>query len=158
MDAGAGGPGPRTGKHDKEMYLGELLTRMDGLQPGSKPYNLAEMEVHKKFTLPFSCLVMALIGLPLGTHSRSGRSWGVAVALGVFAAYYLMLSAAYSFGATGGYPPRFGMWVPNLVFGLLGILIFNREMKETPMPFLDSINKIPAILARLRGRSADGES
>jgi lipopolysaccharide export system permease protein len=157
MEAGGGGPGPRTGKHDKEMYLGELLEYMDGLKPGSKPYNLAEMEAHKKFTLPFSCLVMALIGLPLGTHSRSGRSWGVAVALVVFAAYYLMLSAAYSFGASGGYPPRYGMWVPNLVFALLGVMMFNRELKETPIPLLDSLNKIPALLSRLRRRGAAEE-
>ncbi len=150
-NTGGGGPGPRTEKHDKEMYLGELLEQMNKFEPGSKPHALVEMELHKKFTLPFSCLVMALIGLPLGTHTRSGRSWGVAVALVVFAAYYLMLSAAYSFGATGSYPPRIGMWVPNLIFGLLGVLMFNRERKEAPMPFLDSLNKIPALISRLRG-------
>jgi lipopolysaccharide export system permease protein len=155
MDAPAGMVAARTSKHEKEMFVEEILEEMDKFAPGSKPFNLLDMELQKKFTLPFSCLVMALIGLPLGTHTRSGRSWGVAVALVVFFSYYLMLSAAWSYGVSGAYPPRIGMWVPNLIFGLFGILMFNRELKETPIPFLDSLNKLPALLGRLRGgRSA----
>lgn len=157
MDAPGGITATRTSKHEKEMFLDELLEEMDKAPRGGKQYNLLDMELQKKFTLPFSCLVMALIGLPLGTHTRSGRSWGVAVALVVFFSYYMMLSAAWSYGVSGSYPPRVGMWVPNLIFGLLGLLMFNREMKETPMPILDSLNKLPALLGRLRGRSATQE-
>lgn len=152
MDAPGYGGGQRTSKHEKEMMLDELLAEMAKEQKGSKRYYLLDMELQKKFTLPFSCLVMALIGLPLGTHSRSGRSWGVAVALVVFFSYYLMLSAAWSFGVSGSYPPQIGMWVPNLIFGLLGLLMFNRELKEAPIPFLDGLNKLPARIGRLRAR------
>ena len=38
-----------------------------------------------------ACLVMALVGLPLGARARRGRSWGVVMAMLVFFAYYLML-------------------------------------------------------------------
>jgi lipopolysaccharide export system permease protein len=158
MEAPGGITATRTSKHEKEMFVEEIIEEMGKVPPGGKQYNLLDMELQKKFTLPFSCLVMALIGLPLGTHTRSGRSWGVAVALVVFFSYYMMLSAAWSYGLTGSYPPRVGMWVPNLIFGLLGLLMFNREMKETPIPFLDSVNKLPALLGRLRGgRSAAEE-
>jgi lipopolysaccharide export system permease protein len=145
IDVPEGMTAARTSKHEKEMYLDELMEEMGKRTPGSKQYNLLDMELQKKFTLPFSCLVMALIGLPLGTHTHSGRSWGVAVALVVFFSYYLMLSAAWSYGVTGSYPPRIGMWVPNLIFGLLGILMFNRKLKETPIPFLNSLNKLPVL-------------
>ncbi len=154
MEAAGFGGAQRTNKHEKEMYVGEILAQMAKEPPTSKRYYLLDMELQKKFTLPFSCLVMALIGLPLGTHSRSGRSWGVAVALVVFFTYYLMLSAAWSFGVSGTYPPQIGMWVPNLIFGLVGLLMFNRELKEAPIPLLDSMNRIPALLSRLRGRRA----
>lgn len=152
MDAPGYGGGQRTSKHEKEMMLDELLAEMGKEQKGSKRYYLLDMELQKKFTLPFSCLVMALIGLPLGTHSRSGRSWGVAVALVVFFSYYLMLSAAWSFGVSGSYPPQIGMWVPNVIFGLLGLVMLNRELKEAPIPFLDGLNKLPAFIGRLRAR------
>lgn len=157
MDAPGGTTAARTSKHEKEMYLDELLAEMDKHPPRSKQHNLLDMELQKKFTLPFSCLVMALIGLPLGTHTRSGRSWGVAVALAVFFSYYLMLSAAWSYGVSGSYPPRLGMWLPNIIFALLGLLMFNRELNETPIPLLDSLNKLPALISRLRGLHASGK-
>lgn len=144
----------RTTKHEKEMYLFELIGELQAQEPGSKRHYLVQMELHKKFSLPFACLVMALIGLPLGTHSRSGRSWGVAVALGAFLVYYLMLSAAWSFGETGLYPPVLGMWVPNIIFGILGLIMFRREMIEAPIPILDNLGNLPyrvsQIIARLR--------
>jgi len=152
MEAPGFGGARRTSKHEKEMMLDELIAEMAKEAPGSKRYYLLDMELQKKFTLPFSCLVMALIGLPLGSHSRSGRSWGVAVALAVFFTYYLMLSAAWSFGVSGAYPPKVGMWVPNLFFGLLGLVMFNRERREAPIPILDNLNKIPALFSRLRAR------
>lgn len=158
MEAGAFSTAQRTGqKHEKEMSVQELVEEMAKEAPTGKRHNLLDMELQKKFTVPFSCLVMALIGLPLGIHSRGGRSWGVAVAMVIFFAYYIMLSAAWSFGSQGVYPPKIGMWVPNAVFGLVGLLLFNRELKETPMPLLDQINKIPALLNRLRGGDAAQE-
>ncbi|CAO0823589.1 lipopolysaccharide export system permease protein [Desulfarculales bacterium] len=155
MDSSALGTVKRTGqKHEKEMTVAELLSEMHKEPPGTKRYNLLDMELQKKFTLPFSCLVMALIGLPLGIQSRSGRSWGVAVALVIFFSYYVMLSAAWSFGAQGVYPPRIGMWVPNAIFSILGLLLFRRELKATPIPLLDKLDRIPALITRLCGGSS----
>lgn len=148
----------RTSKHEKEMYLDELLAELDKHPPGSKRHYLIQMELLKKFSLPFSCFVMSLIALPLGTHSRSGRSWGVSVALGVFLLYYFMLSAAWSFGESGMYPPIVGMWMPNIVFGLLGVLMFRRELNESPMPILDNLENLPVLIARLRSRGKLQES
>ncbi|MBU4574764.1 MAG: LptF/LptG family permease, partial [Desulfarculus sp.] len=109
-------------------------------------------------SLPFACLVMALIGLPLGIGSKSGRSWGVAVALVVFLAYYLLLSAAWSFGEGGYYPPIVGMWVPNIVFSLVGLLMFRQALNEAPIPLLDKVDRLPDLLRRLRGMGRRGAS
>jgi len=146
----------RTTKHEKEMYVGELLAEMDKLPADSMQYYLIEMEMHKKFSVPFACLVMALIGLPLGMHSRGGRSWGVAIALVVFLGYYLMLSAAWSFGKSGDYPPLVGMWAPNLLLGALGVELFRREVKEKPLAILDVLGGLPVIIQRLLGAKLAG--
>jgi lipopolysaccharide export system permease protein len=150
LDAGAFVAKQRASKHEKEMYVSELLAELKKAPPNSKRYYLVDMELQKKFSLPFACLVMALIGLPLGIHSKSGRSWGVAVALVVFLSYYLLLSAAWSLGESGFYPPVVGMWVPNIVFGLLGVFMFQRELKESPLPLLDKLERLPLLLNRLR--------
>ena len=143
----------RTSKHEKEMYLDELLVEMGKHPVGSKKRYLIQMELHKKFSLPFACFVLSLIALPLGTHTRSGRSWGVSVALAVFLLYYLMLSAAWSFGESGLYPPVVGMWMPNVVFGLLGVMMFRRELNEAPIPILDNLDQLPALIARFKSRN-----
>ncbi|MCB2227517.1 MAG: LPS export ABC transporter permease LptF [Desulfarculaceae bacterium] len=150
LDAGAFVAQQRKEKHEKEMYVSELLAELKKAPPDSKRYYLVDMELQKKFSLPFACLVMALIGLPLGIHSRSGRSWGVAVALVVFLSYYLLLSTAWSLGESGFYPPVVGMWVPNIVFGLLGAFMFRQELKEKPNPLLNLLERLPLLLARIR--------
>lgn len=149
VDASTLASAHRTTKHEKEMYFGELLEQLDKLPKDSIRYYLVQMEVYKKFSVPFACLIMALIGLPLGMHSRGGRSWGVAIALVVFLSYYLMLSAAWSFGETGDYPPALGMWLPNLLLGLLAVELFRREVNERPLAILDILGGLPLTIKRL---------
>ncbi len=158
LDTGAFVARQRKEKHEKEMYVPELLAAMAKEPPDSKRYYLLDMELQKKFSLPFACLVMALIGLPLGIGSKSGRSWGVAVALVVFLAYYLLLSAAWSFGESGFYPPVVGMWVPNIIFALVGLLLFRQALKEAPIPLLDKLDRLPALIRRLRAMGRRGAS
>lgn len=152
LDAGAMVRAKRTGKHRKEMSLGELLAAMRKTDPHSHRYDQLDMELQQRFAYPFSCLVMALIGLPLGTHWRSGRSWGVITALLVFLIYYLLLSLAWSLGDTGSYPPKLGIWLPNMLFGLLGIALFRSELRERPLAVLDWLGNLPAFLAQRRRR------
>ena len=118
MDAGRlQGQAPVKASSKKRCISANLCRTLDELPPDSIQHYLVQMELHKKFSIPFACLIMALMGLPLGMHAKGGKSWGVAVALVVFLGYYLMLSAAWSFGETGDYPPAVGMWGPELYFG-----------------------------------------
>ena len=56
----------------------------------------ARIELHRRFALPFACIMLALVGIPLGVSSRkggksSGYVWGVFLA---FFCYYLRPSSA----------------------------------------------------------------
>lgn len=77
------------------------------------------------------------------------------MALIVFLAYYLLLSAAWSFGEGGYYPPVVGMWVPNIVFALVGVLMFRQALHEAPIPLLDKLDRLPELIRRLRHRGQD---
>jgi lipopolysaccharide export system permease protein len=154
----------RDGKHAKEMYLTELYAEMKSHEPGSRKYLKAEIELQQKFALPMACFIMALIALPLGTHWKSGRSWGVGIGLAVFLGYYLIFSLSWNLGDTGSYPPIIGVWLPNVLFGLMGFELFRRELKEKPFPLLDSLDQVPTLLASfiqrgsLKSRDADQRS
>lgn len=128
---GIHGGGP---KNQEEMSIPELLACLDKTPQKDDRYYLTLMEFHKKFSLPFSCLFLALLAVPLGIQSRHAkRSFGVGLGLIFFLLYYLLLSAGWVFGETGAYPPLVGMWVPNLVMGGIGLFLLIRNAKERPV-------------------------
>ncbi|MBI9077647.1 MAG: LPS export ABC transporter permease LptF [Desulfatibacillum sp.] len=134
--ASALGPSAKD-KDEEEMYFNELLTFVKRYNKQDDRYFLALLEVHKKFSIPFSCLALGLAAIPLGMVSRSARrSFGVALGLGLFLLYYLLLSAGWVFGETGQYPPALGMWMPNLVIGALGTYTLVRMAKDRPVAVL----------------------
>jgi lipopolysaccharide export system permease protein len=120
---------PRKGYEDFGSV--ELVREINRLRTEGKPSYSAETELHKRLSLPFACLILGLIGAPLGIRqSRSGKSAGVAVALMVFLLYYIVLGSATNLAETGTVNPAVAYWAPNLVMVLaagLFVLIKGRE-------------------------------
>ena len=130
-NAGIHGGGP---KNQEEMTIPELWAYLEKAGKKDARSYLTLMELHKKFSLPFSCLFLALLAVPLGIQSRHAkRSFGVGLGLIFFLFYYLMLSVGWVFGENGSYPPVVGMWVPNLVVGGVGLFLLIRNAKERPV-------------------------
>jgi lipopolysaccharide export system permease protein len=88
-----------------------------------------------RLALPWNCLIVALIAAPLGIgYSRRGILSSVAAAvLLVFAMNFGMhLSLALGEGARIG--PWAAAWIPNILFGLLGLVLiyFKATNREPP--------------------------
>lgn len=119
-------------KTSTEMTVSELLERMK--KPGLDKVAVRELaiEVHKKFSIPLSCLFFGLLALPLGIRShRSVKSRGFAVGLIVVASYYLLRIGGEALVETGYLSPEVGVWTPTLVFALVGTYLLymaNREI------------------------------
>ena len=117
-------------KSTRNMPLTKLKTHISELenrltQQQSKPHldklRYAQVEYHKKFSIPFACFVFGLIGVPLGlVVKRSGKMVGFGIGLGLVLVYYLLLQVGQDTGRSGLLPPSFAVWLPNLVIGLLG--------------------------------------
>lgn len=84
----------------------------------------AEVEYHKKLAIPFACLAFGLIGVPLGMMvKRSGKMIGFGIGLVLCAVYYLLLQVGQNAGLNGVLSPALAMWFPNIVIGILGIIM-----------------------------------
>ena len=90
-----------------------------------------EVEIHKKFSLAVACIVFVLLGAPIALRfPRGGVGLVIGASLGVFALYYVCLIAGESMADDGVLPPWVAMWAANLVFTLVGLVLFMRMGRE----------------------------
>jgi len=119
-------------KGEKEMSISELTRQLKKTKKGTVRHNILTMELQRKFSIPLACFLLGLIGLPLGLMMRAkGRSWGIALSIGIFMTYYILLSAADSLGETGKLNPGLAIWIPNMVLGAATCVLFWRKTRDT---------------------------
>jgi lipopolysaccharide export system permease protein len=79
------------------------------------------VEVHKKFAVPFACVVFVLLGAPLGVAAkRGGVALGLGLSLGFFVVYYIFLIGGEEIADRGRLPPVIAMWLANALLGGAG--------------------------------------
>jgi lipopolysaccharide export system permease protein len=101
-----------------------------------KRVNSYLVEFHKKFSVPFACIVFVLVGGPLGMRARkSGAAIGFASIL-FFIFYYLCLLGGETLSDRGLLPPWLAMWAPNIVLGIVGVVLVVRacQLESPPTP------------------------
>ncbi|TET79916.1 MAG: YjgP/YjgQ family permease [Candidatus Cloacimonadota bacterium] len=103
------------------------------------------VEIHKKYSIPFASVVFLFLGVPLGIKTRKG---GVAVATAVsiffFVIYYIFLVGGEELADRGYISPFMGMWLPNIVFFIIGILLTHKSVYE------NSFHRITKIFKKSR--------
>jgi LPS export ABC transporter permease LptG len=90
------------------------------------------VELSKRIAVPSGVIIFSVLAIPLGVISKKGgKSYGFVVSLGIFLAYFLLLSVGESFAKSGRMPPIFGPWTGNLVFFALAIYLLAVSEKES---------------------------
>lgn len=140
---------PRKGpqKGEREMSIAELRARAAEIQAqGFSPHGPL-MEIHKKFSIPVACLVFGLIGLALGaSNRRDGKLASFVIGTAVIFAYYVLMWLGLAMARGQKIPPWLAMWLPNLVLGALGGLLFAWRDKAADRPIRIALPRF----ARLR--------
>jgi lipopolysaccharide export system permease protein len=135
------------------MEMRSLETRAQMLRNRINQYRV---EVHKKFAIPFACIVFVLIGAPLAVRfPRGGVGMVIAVSLTIFSIYYVSLIGGESLGDRGYVPPFWAMWTSNVVFFALAIWALTRLGREDSSARAGGWAELWARLSeRLPGRRA----
>ena len=111
------------------LSLSKLLEQ---LKSGDrKDRSATRTEINKRFSFPFSCIAFALIGVPLGitTHRRE-TSAGFAIGLLVAVFYFLFIIIADTMRANAKIHPDLLVWFPNVLFIVIGAILFRRMNKQ----------------------------
>jgi lipopolysaccharide export system permease protein len=118
-------------KDAQEMTLSELRDVIVQRAASGRPVNAELVELHRKFSLPFACLVFGLVGVPLGVQPvRAVRSRSFSVSLALIFVYYLLLTAGEAMAEKGILPALVALWIPNVVFAALGVVLFVAAARE----------------------------
>jgi len=121
----------RTTAAPPELSLRELQSVIIQKRNNGEPANAERAELHRRFALPFSCVVFASLALPLSMRPAWGfRSHGFAISIVIIVAYYILLTVGETLGKKGSLPPAIALWLPNLVLGTVGSALFMRTAQE----------------------------
>ncbi|MDR7400964.1 MAG: LptF/LptG family permease [Armatimonadota bacterium] len=86
------------------------------------------IELHRKFAIPAASVVFALVAAPLSLlATQGGRFTGVGISVVLLFLYYAVMSSARAVGAVGAVSPMLAAWLPNLLFGVGGLVIWARQ-------------------------------
>ncbi|MCU0370713.1 MAG: LptF/LptG family permease [Bacteroidales bacterium] len=89
-----------------------------------------DMEKQNRIASPFSMLVMTLIGVSLSSRKLRGGI-GMHLGLGILLtfAYILLMRITTVFATVGDLPPYLAAWIPNFIFGLIGLYLLKSAPK-----------------------------
>ena len=99
-----------------------------------KKVNKFQVEKHRKWTLSLACLIMLIIGAPIGAIIKKG-GFGLPVVFSIFLflIYHIMSITGEKMVKKDVIEPVLGMWVPSVIMlfiGLCLIIIVNNNYFE----------------------------
>ena len=110
------------GRLDTSIYalpMASLVERVHGQD--AKRYLI---ELHNRFAFPVACLVLMLVGVPLGVSSRrGGKSSGFVFTMLLVFVYYFLSATGTALGRQNKLPVFLAVWSANLLFAAAGIFL-----------------------------------
>lgn len=111
------------------IYLTSARNYKADKQANQKEIDMYLVEIYKKYSIPFSCIVFVLIGGPLGIRIRkAGFGIAAGLSLGFFLLYWASLIGGEKLADRELLSPLVAMWSANIVLGLVGIYLVSSEL------------------------------
>ena len=127
----------------REMSISELQQRIKENEKREYQDDVDKVELSKRFSIPLTCILFGIIGVPLGINSRrSGKSGGFIFAVLIILIYYVGLVLMQNFGRSGRINPYFSVWIPNIVLLIFTIYVSYKTQKERPFRTFNKINEL----------------
>lgn len=146
-----------TASNLNRMKIMSILNRYKGLKQkyitqktveasNNKQIDMYLVEIYKKYSIPFACVIFVLIGAPLGMITRKG-GFGVAagMSLGFFLLYWACLIGGEKLADRELLSPFLSMWAANIVLGSAGIYLVFRDSLNIKRLFKNKTIKVKPV-------------
>jgi hypothetical protein len=133
---------------NRERGILELIKRSKEKDASAK----IGIEIQQRLAFPFACIVFGILGLSLGVYwRRGGKAYGFVLSILVVFFYYILLSFGENLAKNEVVSSFVGIWMPNVVFAVFGILLFRKAAREEPFFFQKELqNKMLELFERTK--------
>jgi len=133
---------------DKQIRINKnILRRIKSEKDINKSYSLTNkkllVEIYKKYSIPFACVVFVLIGAPLGIMAHRGSmAIGGGISLIFFIVYWIFLIGGEELADRDMLSPFLSMWMANFIVGGFGVFLLVRTVKEVALLDFSFLKKL----------------
>ncbi|GCD76572.1 membrane protein [Thermaurantimonas aggregans] len=92
---------------------------------GSEKINMYLLELHQRTAWPFATVILVLIAVSLSSQKRrGGMGLNIALGLGLCVTYVFFQRVSVVFSTNGNLSPFIALWVPNVIFAVVGVYLY----------------------------------
>lgn len=102
----------------------------DEKMKGSGNIEIYQIEKHKRIAFPFATFILTIIGVSLASRKvRGGIGLHIGLGLLISFSFILFMQVSTTFATSGAVAPYIAVWIPNVLFGLLGLYLLKQAPK-----------------------------
>jgi LPS export ABC transporter permease LptF/LPS export ABC transporter permease LptG len=144
-------------KNIKELWRDWRRFQKEGRE-GDSGKRITLIEIHKRLSLPATCLIFVFLGVGLGWRRwPGGRLGGYGLSLVLIMAYYFLLVIGEQRALSGRQPAWLAMWLPDFLILLFGLYFYFSACRKKESWVSSSREKIKLFLAKTLGRRKKAE-
>jgi len=121
----------------RKSYLKEELTtpELDKLierekVKGGSNLDFLLIEKHRRSSVPFATFILTIIGFAIASRkTRGGMGLHILIGVTISSAFVVMMQFSTTFATNANLSPLLAVWVPNIVFGVLSVVLLWRAPK-----------------------------
>ena len=94
--------------------------------------NLEEflIEKYKRVASPFAAFILTLIGVSLASRKvRGGMGLHIGIGITLSFTYIMFMTLSTTFAVNGNMSPLLAVWLPNIIFAMIGIYLYMKAPK-----------------------------
>lgn len=116
-------------KNDEEMMttpaLSEYISRQN--ERGVANIKAFEIEYHKRFAMTAAAFILTIIGMSLSSRKvKGGMGLNIGIGLVLSFSYILFMTVTSAFAVSGLAPPILAMWIPNIIYSIIAVIVWRR--------------------------------
>ncbi|MGN0223094.1 MAG: LptF/LptG family permease [Muribaculaceae bacterium] len=86
-----------------------------------------EVEYHRRYAMTAAAFILTVIGMALSARKvKGGLGLNIGIGLVLSFSYILFMAITQSFAYSGLTSPMIAMWIPNVIYGIIAIILYSR--------------------------------